>query len=331
MASNPGQGRIAWVERLQVLCMLLVVLHHCVPHGYSGPEALRRLLDALQYPALAGFFLASGLFAGKWRQEGWRVYLKKRFARLMTPYFCINLLMLAPRYGAALLMGARPRLSLGWLALSFLDPHGEGIAPHLWFLPALMIMSMLLPALDALVCGRRATRLATLAALLALSLLPVTPPTLLCLRELKLYLVWFALGLAVGKTRDIRRPLLTNARALALGVAGLTAFAAQVAWPEMPLSPFPATLGGLLALLAASGHSYGMNGLVAAFRGKTFAIYVLSMCVQNLVEVLGALCKAPWAITALGMLALGLAAPCLFCAWEARHPLPRPLRLAAGL
>ncbi|MBR2798172.1 MAG: acyltransferase [Clostridia bacterium] len=331
MASYSEKGRIPWVERLQVLCMLLVVVHHCVPNSYSGPEVLERLLDTLHYPALAGFFLASGLFAGKWRQDGWRVYLKKRFLRLMTPYFCINLLMLAPRYGASVLMGVQPDLSLEWLVLSLLDPHEEGIAPHLWFLPTLMIMSTMLPVLDVLVCGKRAPRLATLAVLLTLSLLPLTLPTLLCLDELKLYLFWFALGLAVGKTWDIRRFLLTNSCAMALGVTGSMLFAAQVAWPELPLTLFSTTVSGLLALLAACVPSRGTDALAAAFRGRTFNIYVLSMCVQNMVEVLGALCHVPWAITALAMLILGLALPWCFCAWEARHPLPRPLRLAVGL
>ena len=84
-----------------------------------------------------GFFLTSGLFAGKWKRDGWVAYLKKRAVRLLTPWLCVNLLMLAPRYAAARLMGVEVHLTPGWVLMSFLDPHGQGIAPHLWFLPTL--------------------------------------------------------------------------------------------------------------------------------------------------------------------------------------------------
>lgn len=59
MQRETNGKRIQWVERVQVLSMLLVVLHHCIPHGYDGPVGLLAVLEAIQYPALACFFLTA--------------------------------------------------------------------------------------------------------------------------------------------------------------------------------------------------------------------------------------------------------------------------------
>ena len=331
MRSETTGGRILWVERVQVLSMLLVVLHHCIPHGYEGPARLLALLEAIQYPALACFFLTSGLFAGKYREAGWPTYMKKRFVRLMTPYFCVNLLMLAPRYVAARLMGVRPKLTPAWLLLSFLDPHGQGIAPHLWFLLTLLLCAALLPVLDSLLRRGRGARYALLIALLALSLLPVRLPSLLCLEELRRYLVFYAAGHALAQYSGLGCPLRGRA-GLAVGFAGLAAFALiLILCPSSPLADGWYALGGGAALLALAGLSAGDDPLTRFFRGKTFTIYILSMCAQNLVEAVGYSACLPWPITAGAMLVFGLAVPCAWHRLNQSHPLPRFLRLMTGL
>lgn len=327
--AHTDKNRVLWVERAQVISMLLVVLHHCVPHGYDGPQWLLELLNAIQYPALVCFFLTSALFAPKWKERGWAAYMRRRCLRLLPPYFCVNLLMLAPRWAAARLMGHEARVTLGWLLTSFLDPHGQGIAPHLWFLPTLLILSALGPAFEWLVNRRPWARFSILAALLALSALPVKLPTLLCLNELKLYLAWYALGYALAASGRTERPLPGGA-GLALGGAGAAAFVASLIAPGMPVATYMQMLGGL-ALLAACGLSDRDDALTAAFRGKTYVIYILSMCAQNLVEVVGYSLRLPWFATFAAMLAVGLAVPCLVWAWNARHPLPAWLRRILGL
>ncbi|MDO4865031.1 MAG: acyltransferase [Clostridia bacterium] len=323
--------RIRWVERVQVFSMLLVVLHHCIPHGYDGSAGLLALLEAIQYPALACFFLTSGLFAGKYREAGWPAYMRKRFTRLMTPYFCVNLLMLAPRYVAARLMGFQPKLTPAWLLMSFLNPHGQGIAPHLWFLPTLLLCASLLPVLDALMGRGRAARSALLVALLALSLMPVRLTSLFCLEELRRYLVFYAAGHALARTRGLDCPLRGRA-GRAVGAAGLAAFALiLILCPASPLAAGWYALGGGAALLALAGLSAGNDPLTRFFRGKTFTIYILSMCAQNLAEAVGYSARLPWFVTAGAMLVLGLAVPCAWHRLDRAHPLPRFLRLMTGL
>ena len=331
MRSATTGGRILWVERVQVLSMLLVVLHHCIPHGYDGPAGLLALLEAIQYPALACFFLTSGLFAGKYREAGWRTYMKKRFVRLMTPYFCVNLLMLVPRYVAARLMGVQPKLTPAWLLLSFLDPHGQGIAPHLWFLLTLLLCAALLPILDAVLNRGRLRGVALLVALRALSLLPVRLPSLFCLEELRRYLVFYAAGHALAQYSGLSCPLRGRA-GLAVGAVGLVAFALILTLcPDSPLAPGWYALGGGAALLALAGFPHVDDPLTRFFRGKTFTIYILSMCAQNLVEAIGYSARLPWPATAGAMLVFGLAVPCAWHRLNRAHPLPRMLRLMTGL
>ncbi len=321
-------GRVLWVERAQVISMLLVVLHHCVPHGYDGPDWLLNLLNGIQYPALVCFFLTAGLFAPRWRRDGYGAYLKKRALRLLTPWVCVSLLMLAPRYVAALAMGVKAKITPLWLLMSFLDPHGQGITPHLWFLPALMLMAALAPLLDRALRSKT-PRAVTLAALLVLSALPVKLPTLLCLNELKLYLAWYAIGYALSQARGDAPPL-RGAAGLAAGLGGLIAFALTLLFPGLMMATFLQMLGAA-ALLALAGRSKRDDALTAFFRGKTYCVYILSMCAQNLAEVLGYAARWPWPLTSLLMLAAGLAVPLLVCAWHAKRPLPRWLRLVVGL
>ena len=325
---KPKNNRVLWVERAQVWSMLLVVLHHCVPHGYDGPRWLSSLLNAVQYPALVVFFLASGLFAAGWKRAGYAAYMKKRALRLLTPYVCVNLLMLAPRYVAALLMGVKAKITPLWVLGSLVDPHGQGVMPHLWFLLALFIMAALLPLIDRALSARLPRAIA-LAALLVCAALPVKLPTLLCLNELRMYLFWYVLGLALARTRGTACPL-RGAAGAALGAAGLLAFGLGLCFPALPVATFLEMLGAA-ALVALASLSPRDDALTAAFRGKTYCVYILSMCAQNLMEAAGYSARLPWWVTALAMLAAGLAVPLLVCAWHEKRPLPRWLRLIVGL
>ena len=322
--------RVLWIERAQVLSMLLVVLHHCVPHGYDGPAWLLDLLTAIQYPALVCFFLTSGLLAAGWKKRGWAAYMGRRCLRLLPPYLCVNLLMLLPRYAAARMMGVEVHLTAGWVLTSFLDPHGQGIAPHLWFLLTLLIMNALLPLLDLAVGRGKGLRAGVLAALLVASALPVKLPTFLCLNELKLYLAWYALGYALALAQGKRNPL-RGSTGMAAGLAGLAAFVATLFFPDFAFAIFLQMAGGGLFLIWLAGRSNADDPLTNAFRGRTYCVYILSMCVQNLAEVVGVSARLPWLVTFLMMLAVGLVAPVLVCLWNEKHPLPGWLRAIVGL
>ena len=326
-------GRRNWIALLQTLSMLLVVVHHSVPHGYAGPTWLLALVNAIRWPALACFFLTSGALATRWRARGWGKYMKGRFLRLMTPFFFINLLMLAPRYVAARALGSKFRLSLSWLALSFLNPHGQGIMPHLWYLPTLFICAALLPLIDLSAWRSRAVRVATGAALLALSAWPVTLPTLLCLNEIKLYLFWYWLGYALSATRGLDCPVPRKYAPL-VGVAGLAVFLSALAMADGPLTPAAFMAGGAALLVSLSALG-GLPAWAAWLSPRGFTIYLLSLCAQNLVEAVGYGVGCPWALTAAAMLVVGLTVPCLVYALggkiKSASPAANLLRLIVGM
>ena len=174
---------------------------------------------------------------------------------------------------------------------------------------AMRIMGALLPALDALLRRGRGASLAALAALGILSALPVSAPTLLCLNELRLYLFWYFLGFARSEARGADCPV-PGPLGLPVALAGLAAFALLMPRMDAPGAVFALTVCGaaaLAGLCAALGER--STPVLRLFRGKTYAIYILSLCVQNLVEVVGVHGRWPWAVTALLMLITGLAAP----------------------
>ena len=116
-----------------------------------------------------------------------------------------------------------------------------------------------------------------------------------------------------------------------MGWLGLMVFIATLVMENAPMAVALQTVGGALALFEISGLSPRDDALTGLFRGKTFVIYVLSMCVQNLVEVVCYAAKLPWLISLPAMFVLGLAVPLAIGCWNERHPLPKPVRLMIGL
>ena len=308
--------------------MLMVVAHHCMPRGYSGPGWLADLLECLQYPALACFFLTGGFLAFGHGGEGWRDYLKRRFVRLMVPFFAVNLLTLIPRYVTARLLGVRPNITLSWLVLSFLDPHSKGISPHLWFLMAAFLCALLLPLFESVIRrGPHARRICILA-LMGFSALPVRLPTLFCLDELKLYACWYVLGLAMACAGgEGRWPL----RRGWVAAAGLIAFGGCVLLAGRFVSPTLCALSGGAAVLWLCGKLKVPNLLTERFARQTYVIYLLSMGVQNLMEAIGYSLGWPWYLMAVAMFTAGLCVPCGVYRLNRWRPFPRAVRIMLGL
>ena len=155
-------------------------------------------------------------------------------------------------------------------------------------------------------------------------------PTLLCLNELKLYLAWFVIGYTLAVTGRARDPFPNGKVAGALCGTGAAAFVASLLAPELPIAVYLQMLGGLTLMTLCLLDPWD-DALTAAFRGKTYAIYILSMCAQNLAEVVGYSLRLPWFASFAAMLAVGLAVPCLLWAWNERRPLPGWLRAIVGL
>ena len=73
--ASPSKARIAWPDAARGLAITLVVLHHAIQFtgeaGLAVPawDALTEFLRTMRMPL---FFMAAGLFAGKWTRAPWR-------------------------------------------------------------------------------------------------------------------------------------------------------------------------------------------------------------------------------------------------------------------
>lgn len=313
--SNSKQ-RIEWIELAQILSMILIVFHHSMPNFTAVHPILAGLGGTLHYPALALFFFASGWLATGWAERGYPGYIGRRAVRLLVPWIVISLLMLLPK---ALLASPQARadlLSVGRLGWALLDPHGQGIMPHLWYLPALFLLCLLVPLLERAARHKPAVVILLVAAF-ACACLPeswVKVTTVLCLNEIRMYLFWFLLGY-FGRKRlgEIRfgKSLLIPAAVLSWTAALLLVFFAGA----FPFARVLITAFGFvgilsLALLAAGG----LRPLILFFRGKTMCVYLWSLCAQNLVEVLAGKVHLNGELACLIMFVTGLAVPLAICA-----------------
>ena len=331
--------RLVWAELAQVFSMLLVVFHHSTPNYTDVPGALAAFAGSVHLPALAVFFLCSGYFAAGWEKTSYGRYLGRRAARLLIPWVAVSLLMLLPK---ALLSAPQARsemLSPLNLLLSFADPHGRGICPHLWFLPTLFLLSLTVVLLRYVARSRIASVLVP-AALFALTVPDLPVPTLFCLNEVRLYLFWFVLGYVLGA----RRLFASCGRAVGIGssVCAVLFGAASVLLilygRSLPVFRALVTVSGAVAILAASvALERPLERFTAFFRGKTFLIYLLSLCAQNFVEVLANRLGVPGSAAFALLFVTGLAVP---LAIEAvlraitvvtKKPLPAFVRYALGL
>lgn len=94
---KPKSTRIEWLTTAQVISMLLVVFHHSIPNYTASGKVFTVIASNVHLFALAVFFWISGYLAEKSiKKESTKEYITKRLFKLMVPFVCINLLMLAP-------------------------------------------------------------------------------------------------------------------------------------------------------------------------------------------------------------------------------------------
>lgn len=334
VSPNP---RLLWVEIAQILSMLVVVFHHSAPKGYEVTGLFHLLTHTLHYPALAVFFLASGLFAGRYAPGGYPAYLAKRALRLLLPWVVANLLMLGPKLLVDKLSGGSGTFSLTDLAMSFLQPRGLGILPHLWFLPTLFILNAATPLSRPLRDKPDVSRILLLFVLFALSAFPASAPRIFCINDLRVYAFYFFTGF-LFRDRWIAATPRLSLPAVVATIALLALYAALLRFHDSLGKAFPPcnTVVGLAFLLAFSMlFAERVSILRRLFAGKTFIIYIYSLCFQNFAEVLSLRAGLPLAAAATVNFLLGLAIPMLMFAvlarFDARWKMPVWLKAAFGV
>lgn len=335
--SATSRPRLRWVEIAQILSMLVVVFHHSAPRGYEITGLFRLLADTLHYPALAVFFLTSGLFAGRYAPGGYPDYLAKRAQRLLLPWVVANLLMLVPKLLVEKLSGGSAAFSAGDLAMSFLQPRGLGILPHLWFLPTLFILNAATPLFRPLLDQSTVSKAIILLVLFTLSAIPVQAPRILCINDLRIYAFFFFAGFLFRDRWTVAAPRF-SALSVCLTFVLFLLYAALLRSRDSLGTVFRPcnTLAGLAFLIAfAMIFASRLSILSRLFAGKTFIIYIYSLCFQNFAEVLSLRAGLPLVAAASANFFLGLAIPMLMFAvlarTDARWKLPVWFKAAFGI
>ncbi|MBR4251673.1 MAG: acyltransferase family protein [Kiritimatiellae bacterium] len=317
--------------------MLVVVFHHSAPKGYETTGLFHLLTHTLHYPALAFFFLTSGLFAGRYAPGTYPAYLAKRALRLLLPWVFANLLMLVPKLLVEKLTGGTAHFSLGALAMSFLQPRGLGILPHLWFLPTLFILNAATPLFRPFGDKPAALKVALLFVLFVLSAIPISVPRILCLNDIRIYAFYFFLGFlfrdrwTIASLRLSAMTLLVVLSLLALYVLILNLHDCL----GFAFRPCNTLVGLAFILLFSMVFSSRLAVFRRLFSSKTFIIYIYSLCFQNFVEVISLHLGFPLPVAATLNFLLGLALPMLMFSVlaraDARWKLPAWFKAAFGV
>lgn len=136
------QGRHEWVDAAKAISITLVVLTHAATWladiGIDGGLVIERINFAAAGGRMPLFFLASGLFAGKWLARDWRDLVNRKLAVLSWAFLAWQLVMFGYKYTAALLLPGQENASLAEHLMRMLAapvrPNAE-----LWFLWALVV------------------------------------------------------------------------------------------------------------------------------------------------------------------------------------------------
>lgn len=197
-AQKDKKQLLYWITCAQLISMAFIVLSHAVPENVDISIFIPTMTPYLQYAGLAVFMWTSGYLAIKTRQlekYGYLGYLKRRVRRLLVPYVAFSLLMLVPKYVLSAYANSEVSLSPLFVFKQLITPR-EGIQPHLWFLPTLLFLSLLLPFWKWSL-QRTSTIAACSVVLLALQFIP-TLTNVLCINDVLQYALWFYFGIVVA-------------------------------------------------------------------------------------------------------------------------------------
>lgn len=256
-----GKERALWADGLRFACVPLIFFVH---DGLPGGPNLAYIGLAVGVPA---FFAVSGLFAERAARRPLGEAALRRAWQLGVPYwvFGVLTLLVCAVFDPAL----RPRLPAELLRLA-LGRRNDLFAAALWFLPCLWCVSVLYRALFSPLKSR-ALRLALAAAVsLAARLLWEEPVAVLSLNAALRYLVYYALGDALGPLLLPRPQGKARAGCAVLGVGGLALCAGlYAAGPAVLAGPLPGSrLSAAMTSFAAAVGGTALLGWLGAALGR---------------------------------------------------------------
>ena len=138
------ENRLAWIDIAKGVGILLVVIGHCIPDaaspsGISVPvyKIMHQVIYSFHMPL---FFFLAGYLTYKetydWRGIG--TFIKKRFNRLLVPYFIVGIIYLPFKLVLSKFANTPYDMTNLWKIIIGINPDGE-----LWFLYSLFFISII--------------------------------------------------------------------------------------------------------------------------------------------------------------------------------------------
>ncbi|MDR1331192.1 MAG: acyltransferase [Tannerella sp.] len=188
--------RLTGVDIARAVCILLVVAGHYVPE--NSPEWYVTVHDIIYGFHMPLFMFVSGyVYQATWRPTRYVDFIRKKFSRLMIPYFLVSVLIISVKMITE--RGLHVENPVSWTAfreMFYLPSAGY----FLWFVYALFLVFLMIPFFHP---GKRLYLL--FAASLVWLLIPVQVTDWFCLAQWKNHLFYFVAGCMASREEWIRR------------------------------------------------------------------------------------------------------------------------------
>jgi fucose 4-O-acetylase-like acetyltransferase len=218
--------RFLSVDISRAICILLVVTGHYEPA--DSPLWYATVNDVIYGFHMPLFMFVSGyVYWAAWRPVKYTDFIRKKFNRLMIPYFFVSVLIISIKMiMERFLHVENPVPWTAFIEMFYLPSAGY----FLWFVYALFLIFMIIPFFHS---GKRLYVL--FAVSLVWPLIPVHVTDWFCLAQWKNHLFYFVAGCMASREEWIRRlagkipPL--PAMAVCAGIYGMMTFGVPD-WPE---------------------------------------------------------------------------------------------------
>ena len=200
---NTNKKQLLEMVFLQTIGPLLVVIGHTM-NGLPNNEifqALKKFIYVFHMPLF--FFMAGYLFiyANENTSIKYKEFIKKKFYRLLIPYFVWNIIFIIPKFLFQSYLSDEVVLSFKDIVLLFFTPR-LNIWGHLWFLVAIFIVYCIAPIFKKCIVQYKKIYVIMFILFFIFSLFPINTD-LFTLADLSKNIIFFLLGMSAFKHIDL--------------------------------------------------------------------------------------------------------------------------------
>lgn len=301
------------IDNLYAIGTILVVFGHSHSSDWDtfSKTFLESAINFIYTFHMPLFFLIAGfLFANSnsFRKNGYKIWIKRKAERLLTPYVILSLVALVPKYYIE--NHGFEGFSLKYVIEALLIPR-MGVWGHFWFLPVLMMLYLVFGLGRKLMNGKSINEWCGIILVLTVVLyfLPYSTQWL-GFSDFKEAAVFFMLGIIMNCYTQ--KHILNGCNAYRfLGGIGILISAALVHFGNGSKIMMLLTAIIMIWVCWQMATLIGDNRICKWISKHNFTIYIYSWPFQAVVMELAARMNFSWYMTTLCMFLVGLAVPVL--------------------